>query len=548
MINNPYSNKNVQKWINHSGDAFFLISMYILSTIMAVYYIIKCRLPLSWDQSAYLNVCAQIGHALSRNDWSKAFKIFVLHDQWSNRPGLHMLVGGIYAAIGHFNINIIVILSNMTWVALIFYLIYKLSEHLKQGSGVLSVFLFSCSYGLLFLYRDFLSELALTAGVLLVQYGYVMTNHLESRRWSLLTALFMIIGALTKESFVLYVFPIFIYSIFDFIIYKKYKNYDYCINWLMVFVFSSCVIAGFYLPIIHQLLGNMFDNVGSKVGQFFSRPYTKDNFHYYTVYLYFLSDLTFIPCVFISIATVLFYLLTGQITKLDLKQVGILLLLCIMFPVFVLTVFVTDTDVRFIFPLLPVVLIFCSTTIKTYSGGVQWAVISLFGIASIINITSSFVPIPWLPYMIHVGEFTIYRQHYNESGSRGIDKIQSNVTGAIEDIFLYLRTHQLTAKSIGILPSLAYMNNNIMDSYAALYEEPQHFVRIMRPQDLTNVDYVITTDKVFTAAPWETSSLLQPTFAMVMSKLYSGEYKEVYSKNITMDDNTLYFFAKETPP
>ena len=533
--------------LQHSYAHFMVFGMYFLSTTMAVFYIFKNRLPLAWDQSAYMQVSAQIGHAISRFDWLNVFKIFIWHDTWSNRPALHMLVGGIYASLTQFDMKLTVILSNMTWVAIIFYLIYKLSEYLQKNSGVLSVFLFSTSYGLLYLYRDFLSELALTAGVLLVLYAYIMSDHLEKRRWSILTALFMIFGALTKESFILYIFPIVIYSVLDFIYYKKYKSHDCCINWLIVFVMTSFVIAAFYIPIMDDLLRNMSDNVGNKVGKFFSRPYTKDSLHYYAVYLYFFSDLIFIPCLITSLGIATMYLLTGQIKKLNFKGEGLLLLVCVFFPLVVLTFFVTDTDVRFIFPILPFVLIFCSMMIRTLSWALKWLVMSFLCVASILNLVSSFIPIIWLPDMIHLGEFTIYRQHYNEGGPRGVKEMHIDVTGAIKDIFAFFRTYKIKEKRIGILPSLAYLNNNIMNSYAAMYDEHQYFLRVMSLDDLKGVDYVVTTDKVFTAAPWEKSGPLEFTSNAIMHGLQTEKYIVRYSKNISIDENRIYLVDLKKP-
>lgn len=509
--------------------------MYTASTAMAIYFLIQNKLPLSWDQSGYMEVSAQLGHALRHFDLLSAAKTFIWHHQWANRPAMFMLSGGIFAALTNFDINLIVLLSNMFWVGLILVVTYKLSEYLQANSGLLSVFFLVSSYSIIFLYRDYFSELALTCGLLLVQYSYIKSEKLHNRRWSLYTLFFMITGALIKETFILYVFPLFIYSTSQFFYTSGYQDRIYWKNWALVFVVSALIVLLFYLPIMAPLLLNMADNVGSNVGRFYARPYAKNTINYYLVYLYYVSYITsilyfLIPC----IAFILDYASKKhhkQEISFNMNNHGLIVALLLIGPVLVLTLFVTDANFRFIIPILPLFLILCSVIVQKLTYKLKTVVFYLLITLGLLNLITSITPVKSIPQLVTVGPWMIFGQHYysksigiHRLGFQGIDK---DYTKVINEVFSALYSRDIKTARIGVLVAKALINVNVFRSYSAINNDQLIFKGFEQVSTLANTDYVITTDGDLSHDPKVNKKIVRDTNNYIMAGVKQGKFSLV---------------------
>lgn len=475
-----------------------LYFMYLISTFVTIYFLTRNKIPLAWDQSGYLDVSAQMGHSISNLDFLSFLKLCISHEPWSNRPGLFMVIGGIFASVTNFDVNLIVLFSNMFWVGLTIFGTYSLSEHFKSRSGLLSVFLLLSSYSVIVLYRDYLTELPLMATVILVQYSFFKSDNLMNLKGCIFTFIFMIMGALIKETFVLYVFPLFIYSTVRLFYNKEYKNKVYLINYLLTFFLSFLIILCFYIPILSKMLRNALDNVGSEVGQYYSRPYTKGSINYYLIYLYNFSFVTSIFYIIIpSITFFLSVLCTKKKISLNINGSGFVIFLLIFLPLVVLTFFVVDTDYRFIVPLLPLLLVCCSICVQDMQYKLKSVIISMFLIIGILNVTTSIIPIKIIPESIQIGHWVIFNQGYYAKSSSiryGLSGIQDDYYQVMNETISSLKLHVTKGSKIGVLVSKSHMNTEIFNSYAALNNENFKFFTLTNMSGLKFADYIITTD------------------------------------------------------
>ena len=473
--------------------------MYIILTVMTVYYILHDKVPLSWDQSGYMTVSAQIGHALKESAFLKAIKIFIWHDVWSNRPGMFMFIGGVFAALSNFNPNLIVILSNMFWMFILVISTYKLSEYFKHESGLLSIFLIFSSYSIIFLYRDFGCDMALTAGVILVEALFFRSKKLLDLKWSLFTLLAIVFCALIKETFILYLFPIFIYSTIQLLYNPAYKNKRASSIYLIVYGCSFLIISSFYVPILIPLLKNMFDNIGSVVGDFYSRPYPKDSLNYYLVYLYFMSFITSILYVIIPIlGWFLNIIFIKKQTKFKINENIILVLSLTVFPTIILTFFVVDTAFRFLLPVLPLTLICCSVITNSLSTLIKKIFVLLLIFVGCANAFSAISKISFLPIAFSIKGINIFQQHYNDSsilgGRFGFSNMTNDYVSKVIDVIDILMQDGCKSCNTGVIVATPYLNENIFQSYAALSNKSIVFLGIGNVTDLSICDYIITTD------------------------------------------------------
>lgn len=507
-----------------------LLIMYSILTLMTVYFLVCNQVPLSWDQSGYLRVAAQLGHALKNWHFLVAAKIFIWHDIWSNRPALHMLVGGIFASFSQFNVNCIVLFSNMFWVGCIIWGTFHLSEYLHKKTGLLSVFLLCSSYGIIFLFRDFYSELALTSGVLLTEYAFFRSNKLHDRKWSVVTLVCIFIAGLAKETFILYIAPLLACVLWELFYKKHYCNSTYRQNCVFVFLGATVPLMFIYLPIIVPLLQNAFNNIGQTVGQFYARPYAPHSIHYYFTYLYALSSITSSLYIIIAIVAYGVHRICKKKSCTAFNGNAFWIGLLLLSPMVVLTLFITNTSFRFIVPILPLLMIVCSSAIEQLP--LLWRRITIGLVLAIgtINSVTTLIPVSALPNSIKIGPLTLFAQYYDADGTagerRGFRGIQQNYNHVVTHILTILRKQSLQNPKVGMLIAKAYLNTNILQSYTALHDIPLAFMTVESVDMIKNLDYVITTTiDPISQDPKANQHSIEQTNAYIASQIANNIYK-----------------------
>lgn len=523
--------------------------MYIIVTGMAIYFIYKDKVPLAWDQSGYMTVVAQIGHALQKFQLYSVFKLFIHHNVWPNRPALFMLVGGIFASVTNFNINLIIILSNMFWVAILIYFTYKLSEYLLSNTGVLSVFMLISSSCVVSFYREFLIELPLAACIVMVQYLYFKSDKLLSQKWCYLLLSSFVIASLIKETCILYIFPLFVFSSYRLIFLPEYKTKAAKSNYFLVYGGSLLIVFLFYFPIFSPLLRNMFDNIGEAVGHAYARPYAKNSLDYYLVYFYGLFAITSFFYIIFPGVLLLIKLLKSKSISLVIKKNNIEILSLILFPIIILTICVTDTDTRFIMPILPIVLISSSIVINKNVFLVRNIVILLIVLIGTCSLITSMYPLKFIPATINIGRISVFQQSYYNSGLRSIREgfvgIDLNYVKIIQDVGILFNDKCNNKCRVGVLTATPQLNEPVFTSYAALQELPVRYEGFTSISSLNSFGYVITSIGDINFDPKVASQKINNVNSYIFAQVKNEHYQII--KKYLLPDGRDLFIIKTQP-
>lgn len=330
----------------------YILVLYLFVLGMYGYWIFLNNAPLSWDQSGYMTVTAQLGWAIKKLDFRQVICIFLHHDAWGNRPALFMLVGGFIFNIAGSSVKLIVFLSNTFWLGILTYSTFKLSMLFSRSQKVafIAVFIVLTSPGISILSRDYTVDLPLTAALTLFYYRLFVTDYFNKKIISLVFSLIFL--ALIKESFALYVVPLF-FMIFVYLIFGEVVNRQRrIINYIISSIVSILVLLIFYYPIFELAYANIVANVGESLGQYYSRGIEKTNINFYLYYIWVLLSDVGLSFLYFVILTYLIIISKKRLNGYEQ------LFICssLLFSIIGLT-FVTDVNFRFLVPLIPLVVV-----------------------------------------------------------------------------------------------------------------------------------------------------------------------------------------------
>jgi len=532
-----------------------LAILWLSLTGITCYYLYLNRTPLSFDASGYLEVSGAIGHALNQLNLFQALKIFIHHDTWNNRPALYMFVGGIFAVFTRFNIFYTVLLSNMFWFGALCLLTYLIAENCRKNSGLLAVFMLVSSYGIIYMYRNFLSDVPLAVGVLWCIYTFIKYRQLSVRKWLYMYGLALILGALLKETFALYAFSIFLYHLMS--EWKQarvssHKGLPYLTFMQFIYFYLAVIalVSLFYLPIISNLLKNMLDNVGNDVGQYYARSFTKGSFNYYFVYIYLLSLIVSI-CYFILPGVILLVdLLLNKVFKSDLYKfdthwLSLLSVTCFI-PAFVLTCFVVDTDNRFLIPILPLLLIIVAAlVINLHNSVLKLLAIGCLFVVGVANFISSIYYIPWLPQNITYGNVILFAQRaQDDANGLRYGVVNANQDWKIHNILEAIyKDSKYEHSDIACLNSMIYLNTNILRSYAVFNYPNLNFYGFDSINALEYASYIVTTTSKLTDDPKLNVGKVAEINRYIFKELSAGKY-QLLEKYLLPNNDYVYVIKK----
>lgn len=188
--------------------------------------------------------------------WRDSLKILNIFN-WlgkENPPPLIRYLAAILYIFFKNNLPKFIILSNILFMAILFFSIYQIGKKMRSKNvGLLSVFIISTLPIVFILSRLFYPEFPLAAMVTLSIYLLIQSRYFENKKYSLLFGLSFGLGILTKQDYLIFVIGPLIYTLWKSKVINNFKKES--INII------KCIVSGISL---HLLLSLLFPNI-SKV-------------------------------------------------------------------------------------------------------------------------------------------------------------------------------------------------------------------------------------------------------------------------------------------
>ena len=527
-------------------DYVLLFLFWTALTLITIYYLNINKTPLTYDAAAYCEISGLIGHQLHGFHFIKAFEIFIHHNPWGNRPGLYMFIGGFFAVLSNFNIELTVLFSNMFWFGLLIWFTYNIAQSCYGKGGILSAFMLITSYGVILMYRNFLLDIPLTVGVLfsLISFVKYWKHEYSNSKDGVIFYGSLIIGALLKETFVLYAFPIFLYHLLS--IYKFQDKNSLLKQFMRYYLIVMAIVLLFYVPLLSQLIKNMVGNVTEEVGKYYARSFDKSSVAYYLAYFYLLSSFTSIyfvimPIFFYALDLLIRYTNKIQITP-KINECTILLCVVCIVPVIILTVLVVDTDARFILPILPIILILMSNIINS----VKYIVLKTLCVIcilliGIVNFTTSVKYVYWLPGKVTYEHFILFSQEVFSE----VKTLRFGFTSSKQDWKTREILETLMALSgnkyinIANLTSMWYLSTNTLRAYSSFKDANLNIydIDINTLAGLEDAQYIITTNGKLTNDPKLSINKLNNINEYIFRQIKNDKYQIIQKYSLPNGDN-----------
>lgn len=464
-------------------DSALLFAIFVCVVSVNGMWIHENTVPLTWDQAGYMSVAGDIGHFILQGKIISAIHTFIHHNAWDQRPALSMLVGGLVLPFTGAIPHEIVWVSNIFWLGLLALSTFRISLRItNRFVGVLSVLLILTMPAIDAASRDFGVDLPLTASVAFVMWQLLSTDSFRNRIQSILFGIFFAFGMYAKETFILYaVLPIltyFVNIVLDKTELRRTRLFNFCISALIALV----LVLPVYIPIVQPMLANVLSNVGTSTGQFYARAGSPASLAFYMVYLKYILTIgaSFLYVLIPVVASFISYIIetkTHGVQKLEMKIriETVSLLLWFSFPLAILTLFVTDTNYRFIMPILPVVAIGLAILMdKVRSKIVRYSAMGVLALVCIIQFIAQSFGLGWMPNAVSVNGFDVWNQfvQHDESITIGKPVRQEWPILPILQLISNNSAGYPTPIWIGLLTNTPYLNENVIKEYASLYDYP----------------------------------------------------------------------------
>lgn len=154
-----------------------------------------------------------------------------------------------------------VIMSNLIYFAILLFATYGIGKKLYNYKvGILSAFLVSMFPGVFALSRVLIIDFALAAVVALTFYLFTL-NKFNSLKFSLLTGIVVGLGALTKQAYFIFLFPILFYFFSQ---RENLKNIRIIGNFILLIILGSLIAAAYYAKVLHGGLPDLYCNLQEK--------------------------------------------------------------------------------------------------------------------------------------------------------------------------------------------------------------------------------------------------------------------------------------------
>lgn len=498
----------------------YVLILYFMVLIAYGSWIYLNNAPLSWDQSGYMTVTAQLGWAIKKLDFWQVIHIFLHHDVWGNRPALFMLVGGFIFNIAGSSVKLIVFLSNTFWLGILTYSTFKLSMLFSRSQKVafIAVFIVLTSPGISILSRDYTVDLPLTAALTLFYYRLFCTDYFKKNLIGFVASFIFL--ALIKESFALYIVPL-ICMMFIYLLIGNIENKKIRLKHLLTSCAVSIIIISiFYYPIFEAAYANIIANVGESLGKYYSRGIEKTDINYYLYYVWLLCSSSGVS--FIYIFLIFIVIVLNKQEKLfdsDTKLNTLFLLLTLFSSILCLT-FITDVNFRFAVPIIPLLVISFLAMVNDVRCFFKVLIVTI-GVIQLIGQLYSF---NLLHYNVSIKNLQIWNVpvSYNYSGQRIGRPLEyfNNVVPEIVNNFAddgYIHT-----KKVFIVANSTYFNANILQSYLNLNNLVPYIlngdVNINVRELMTYDIIIIKTDKITTGCPF----CVEESYQKIVNDVYAA--------------------------
>ena len=191
---------------------FLILTILLLLHGLNNYYIlVKSRYCLNYDSIDYFNHAIEVSQILRSTQLSlqSFFHSIDLILDYTFKPPLFFLTAAPFLFLG-IDKNIIA-MSNLFYFAILLFATYGIGKRLYNFKvGILASFLVSMFPAIFTQSRVIMVDFALTAMVALTFYLFIL-NKFSSFRFSLLAGLVIGLGALTKQSYFIFLVPILVY-------------------------------------------------------------------------------------------------------------------------------------------------------------------------------------------------------------------------------------------------------------------------------------------------------------------------------------------------
>lgn len=241
-------NKGVTKKIY---PFFILLGLWLFYAINNYFVLIKSNYMIGPDSSQYLEGMLKINYFLA----GMKIELLSLRVLWTYlnslwKPPLYYLTGSPILFFTD-NQNLIIILNNLIYFAVLLFSINGIGNKLKNASlGLLSAFLMAMFPTTFALSRVLMMDFALAAMVSLTCY-MLLINAFKSLLFSLTCGIIIALGALTKQTCFIFILPILVYSVAI-----NVKNRNFLDNCFRINFFIS-ILLGLILASIMWYWNNL---------------------------------------------------------------------------------------------------------------------------------------------------------------------------------------------------------------------------------------------------------------------------------------------------
>jgi hypothetical protein len=235
-----------KKYYNKNLRCVLFILFVVLFHGFCNYRIISAsRFSFAHDQSLYYTESVKFFYGLQESSNGK--QLWALYTSVGNhyRPPLFIMISGLFYFFLGISQNA-AIMSNLFYLAILLCATCGIGKKMYNvRTGVAAGFLLSM-FPVIFGYsRVFFADLALASMVALSLCLFVFSEEYANVKYSLLFGLSMGLGLLTKQSYIIYVFPLLAYSLIKVV---SLKNPIRLRNFLLAIVLGLGLAASWYLP------------------------------------------------------------------------------------------------------------------------------------------------------------------------------------------------------------------------------------------------------------------------------------------------------------
>lgn len=268
-------------------------------------------------------------------------------DNFECHPKLFETIGALFwkflKKLGLFKESLAILIPNIFFLGILLIATYGITEFLYKDRelALLSSFLVSFTPIVYSIIRVYKLDFPLMCLVSLSIFMLLKTNNLRSTSYSFFTGIVFALSQLTKETFILFIAPVFLFYII-FSLGENHKDYKkILINLYLILIIFICLSSYTYYPSIERCI-----NRYKSVPTYRTGPAQFSHYIYTFIWVYF-HPILLLFC----LPTFLIYLINIKIRNKEF------LLLVWLIPSFVLFSLASNRDVRFLFPLIPPFLI-----------------------------------------------------------------------------------------------------------------------------------------------------------------------------------------------